>query len=271
MPIVCCGSCEFWHPKAPDRTASKKICEYFQSARGCVKDDRCDFLHIVDEQKATTARSSYDRAPMGAPMFGQYGAPPNGGGEGTRPAKRTKAQEVGNTRVCDFYQSARGCAKDERCDFIHQAGAAPHAHHAQAPPGVMSVSAVAAAHQAAAAQYAAATAAAGGYEMPNQDYGAAAAYGAYGGYPLLPLLPLLPRQPTPMPTCLGMICMLPTQLQLATSNPLPAGSNRGTCSFFASGKGCRKGDRCDFAHPSAAPTHLSCERALQSILSDSEL
>jgi len=59
------------------KVENDRLCEYYVSARGCIKNDKCDFLHPKS---------------------------PNG--------------SVTN-RVCDYYNQNRGCIKNETCDFLH--------------------------------------------------------------------------------------------------------------------------------------------------------
>jgi hypothetical protein len=260
--------CEFWHPKAPNGTASKRICEYFQSVRGCAKDDRCDFLHIVDEHKQfPRGGAAASRPLMTAPtMYGgaqmytgdAYGS--SAGGEGTRPPKRTKAQDVGNTRVCDFYQSARGCAKDERCDFIHSHGTgAPASGRPQPAMGGAqnahaTLAQAAAQYQAAAAAYAAATQSLHSQAGTGYDTQAASQdpYSAYPGFSAAPAPSPYAQPGYEMYAAYGGYDASGMAAAVA-----PVGTKHGVCSFYASGKGCRKGEHCDFTHPSATPIATS--------------
>jgi hypothetical protein len=73
------ASCDFNHPTAPDGTVTNHICSFFGSLRGCVKADKCPYLHPI----------RYN--PQGEPC----------------------------TRVCDFFLTAQGCVKSNSCDYLH--------------------------------------------------------------------------------------------------------------------------------------------------------
>jgi hypothetical protein len=99
------------------RGVRSKPCDFFLSPRGCIKGDQCDFSH----------------ARPGAGGF------PGGGGAGSGwmttivsesgyptplplsfsaflPAKKKPLR----AKLCDFFNTARGCVKGDACDFIHQ-------------------------------------------------------------------------------------------------------------------------------------------------------
>jgi len=90
---------------------------FFLSPRGCIKGDQCDFSHV-------------------RPGAGGF---PGGGGMGSGwmttivsesgfptplplsfssflPAKKKPLR----AKLCDFFNTARGCVKGDACDFIHQ-------------------------------------------------------------------------------------------------------------------------------------------------------
>lgn len=268
--------CDFLHPKAPDGSTTLRVCEYFQSARGCAKDARCDFLHVEKQHLPATALVP-DRmgghggrggavnmgmpggygAPhpgYGAPQpgFGGYGGGQGYGGQaaapvGPLPARPTKASEKGNTRVCTFYSSPRGCAKGERCDFVHAASTgggagllpSPHAAppasdpHAAAAYGAYGQQAAYGAY----AGYDMSQYAAAGYGAPAAGYGAPAAAAGYGAY--------------------GAYGASGGGAEYGAAPPSAApqgggGSSGRVCSFFSTPRGCIKGDRCEFVHPAGA-------------------
>lgn len=137
--------CDFDHPAAPNGEVTNKVCEYFQQARGCVKADRCNFLHckapraVNDRaavpiggtllEQAMRAQAHANQLAAAAGMMSSYPtayptaskyAVATSHAVGQRPSVPTMASSTGNPRVCTFYQTERGCAKAERCDFIHQ-------------------------------------------------------------------------------------------------------------------------------------------------------
>lgn len=267
--------CDFWHPKAPDGSTSKRICEYFNSPRGCAKEARCDFLHVEKRHLPATALSGMSMPgmmqpgfpPMTPPVFRGSTYPPGAaaafgfpgwGGAAAAPApvqsRATEAQRTGNGRVCSFYNSARGCAKGDRCDFVHQ-GADGSKATPNAPPSVAYPPAAHAVDPAAAA--AAAASAYGAYDAYGAAYDMYAAYGGayagYGGYGTTPDA--------------GAVAGATSAAGMGGANPYAsmAGSGAGTastatatatngrvCSFFSSPRGCIKGDRCEFVHTAAA-------------------
>jgi hypothetical protein len=99
------------------RGVRSKPCDFFLSPRGCIKGDQCDFSHV-------------------RPGAGGF---PGGGGMGSGwmttivsesgfptplplsfsaflPAKKKPLR----AKLCDFFNTARGCVKGDACDFIHQ-------------------------------------------------------------------------------------------------------------------------------------------------------
>jgi len=133
------AECDFYHPPAGQQQQQQqqgmpmdggmmggqgsgrgqgKPCDYFFSARGCVKGNECDFSHVNPAMQAGGfgAPQMYGQQMQGMmPMMGQQrpgmdmmGRPTFGAG-----AVEKKPQK------CDFFSSERGCIKGELCDFIH--------------------------------------------------------------------------------------------------------------------------------------------------------
>lgn len=86
----------------------KKPCEFFLSARGCVKGDQCDFSHV------RPGASFPDPSALGAfPGLGfPLGLLPQAAGRGAKKPMKPK--------LCEFVNTPRGCVKGDQCDFIHQ-------------------------------------------------------------------------------------------------------------------------------------------------------
>jgi len=263
--------CDFLHPIAPNGSVTRRVCEYFGTRRGCAKEKRCDFLHLncvknrspATTQSTASAYSPYPEYPSHgapAPAYGDpyggapYGAPSSmgsGGVPGMRPAMQTTAQTTGNTRVCSFYQEPRGCAKQERCDFVHQGPEAPAdsllgAPQAAADPNMAAYAqdpAYLAYYQAYLAQAAAA------HATQTQQYGGAPTTGAVEAQPY----PGAAGQAAPAQQSLysyGAYGAGAYADPSAQGAPAPAPSSSGrVCSFFGTQRGCRKGERCDFIHP----------------------
>lgn len=255
--------CDFLHPKAPNGTETKRVCEYFGSHRGCAKEIRCDFLHLnqqvfsrtqaaallqaqtVPFQPPYAVPTGYPPQPAGSYAWpGQPAAPAgagnagNAGIPGMRPSMPTQAQATGNTRVCTFYQEPRGCAKEERCDFVHSGPANAVAQPApqQVDPAMAQYGYDAAYYQAYGMQQPQAAAA-------GTQPGAGAGYGAQGFY-------AAPGQQGAQNAYL----QDPTAAVYGSAPAFGAAPSSGTggervCSFYLTARGCRKGTRCDFSHP----------------------
>jgi len=89
-------TCDFLHPVAPNGTVTTRVCDFFKSPRGCAKDKECDFLHI--ESLRPTAMQP---GMMGGMGMGMGAAAPAG------------------QKICTFFNSPRGCIKGTECDFFH--------------------------------------------------------------------------------------------------------------------------------------------------------
>jgi len=89
-------SCDFLHPAAPNGTVTSKVCEFFNLPRGCAKGAECDFLHPVGLR----------RQPNPSMGMGGMGM----GGMGMAPAGQ---------QICKFFNSPQGCKKGPQCEFYH--------------------------------------------------------------------------------------------------------------------------------------------------------
>jgi len=38
--------CDFLHPKSPNGSVTNRVCDYYNQNRGCIKENTCDFLHV---------------------------------------------------------------------------------------------------------------------------------------------------------------------------------------------------------------------------------
>lgn len=259
------GRCDFLHPKAPNCAETKRVCEYFGTRRGCVKEMRCDFLHLTGAARlrqqtqqqavpaiptqwavaAQPAQQAYAGVQYAYATGWPAVAPPSAstGSEGTpglRSFKPTQAQALGNTRVCNFYQEARGCAKQERCDFIHQGQASAvgaQMSMGQAPSPIQPQQAIQQVqHQQAlmdpAAQYAAYYGSYGTQDASASLY-SQGLYGAATSYANAYL-----AAPGTQEVSMG-----------AAPQAGSASNGQRVCSFYLTARGCRKGTRCDFSHP----------------------
>ena len=189
------ASCDYQHPLAPSGAVTNRICDFFSTPRGCVKGDRCDFLH--------PRRLN----PRGEPC----------------------------TRVCEFYITPQGCLKGNQCDHLH-----PRALPAQ--------------HLNAAAAGGAGRGAGGGAGRGRGGGMAAAAAG--GGVTVRVCEFYL----TPAGCNRGDNCQFLHPTGRAAQQALAAkeaaamgGAGRGgggqpICDYFFSRKGCSKGEHCPFSH-----------------------
>jgi len=121
--------CDFMHPTAPNGTVTTRICEYYLTPRGCSKDKKCDFLHHGGRPQFAT--------PFGAPSGRTGSFPPTFAPRvpvAPKPAVETQGSIDGNTRVCEFYQSQRGCIKGTKCDFLHTEGSSVPSNPAPSYP-----------------------------------------------------------------------------------------------------------------------------------------
>lgn len=107
---------------------SAKPCSFYNSARGCVKDD-CEFAHTPNPMAAYMAQMGANLPPgqanpllmlmstllpaMTSMMNGQM--PPMAGTGGVPPSMIGK-----KPKLCDFFTSSGSCRKGDTCEYIHQ-------------------------------------------------------------------------------------------------------------------------------------------------------
>jgi len=78
---------------------SMKICEFFQTHRGCHKGLACDFAHVAPQQLLGMSGGSSGMTPIG-------------------PVSR--AGKLMKPKLCEYFGTPRGCIKALTCEFIHQ-------------------------------------------------------------------------------------------------------------------------------------------------------
>ena len=99
------------------RVVSPAVCKFYRTKRGCARGVRCPFSHVAEEQVSTDpvsttavcieeglAKRKQDLTEI----------------IGTVSADQT-AGSVVSPVVCKFYRTKRGCARGERCPFLHVA------------------------------------------------------------------------------------------------------------------------------------------------------
>jgi hypothetical protein len=140
--------CDFKHPLSPQGQTTNKVCEYYLKARGCNKGAECDFLHpdvqpeqklLLQSQLAPKSRPcTFFSSPRGCIKGSSCDfAHPSGfgmnqmnfsmGGYGMNPMQQMVGQmgmqqgvgSAGGPKICEFFQTQRGCNKGLACDFAH--------------------------------------------------------------------------------------------------------------------------------------------------------
>eukprot|EP00808_Paulinella_micropora_P017439 g62656.t1 len=91
---------------------NEKMCEYYLQPRGCVKGDKCDFVHLLAPNGAQTTRIC------------QYFMTPNGCVKGDAcDFLHPKSSKPQVDRPCQYFMTPRGCVKGILCEFKHAAPA----------------------------------------------------------------------------------------------------------------------------------------------------
>jgi len=149
--------------------AGQKVCNFFNSPRGCIKGAECDFYHPAQGAGQMQQQPGMDAGGMV-------------GGSGR-----------GQGKPCDYFFSARGCVKGNECDFSH------------VNPAM-----------------------AGGFGTPQM----------YGGQQMQGMMP-------------GMMGGRPGMDMMGRPGGFGAGpveKKPQKCDFFNTERGCIKGEMCDFIH-----------------------
>jgi len=98
-----------------ESTQNRRICAYFQTPRGCVKGNACDFLHpLPDHLPHLSNMSVHGNMQNMQNMQNMPNNMPNNMQSGLQPGN-----DQSNKKVCDFFLTPRGCAKGNQCDFAH--------------------------------------------------------------------------------------------------------------------------------------------------------
>lgn len=194
-----------------------RVCDYYLSARGCVKGEQCDFLHPVAPSGASTNRvCDFYSSPRGCSK-----------GESCdflHPRRISPAGEVTN-RVCDYYVSETGCLKGNQCDFLHPRVLPSGKQSHRGPVGGAGVGAVA---------------------VGGVGQGVGGPRGAGTSTRVCDFYN------TPTGCSKGLNCNFlhpraGSFSPVITSTSAPT-STRKPCDYFFSRQGCKKGEECPFAH-----------------------
>lgn len=103
-------------------TGNSRICNFYQTDRGCAKSEKCDFIHQGPSDGGAAAAGGYGAA--GYDAAGYAAAAGFGGFFGDGSAANFGLPSTtgsGSGKVCTFYGTARGCRKGSKCDFVHPA------------------------------------------------------------------------------------------------------------------------------------------------------
>jgi len=115
---------------SPNPGQKNKLCDFYLTPRGCVKGDKCDFIHVsptpafsmlgAQGWPATMPDGSQAWA-QGLPegMQAQYAGYPAAALQGS-PFAVAAAAVKKKPKLCSFFKTERGCVKGETCEFIHQ-------------------------------------------------------------------------------------------------------------------------------------------------------
>jgi len=104
----------------PQAGKKEKACDFFNTPRGCVKGDACDFTHVraggvAQNPYALSNFPGYPGFPTGA-LGAQFGLPAFGALPGIAAGR---GRGLTKPKKCDFFQTPKGCVKGAQCDFIH--------------------------------------------------------------------------------------------------------------------------------------------------------
>jgi len=198
----------------------KGICDFFLSARGCLKGERCEFLHEYDKKPLNESHS--ESGTDGKKLCSFY-LTDRGCLKGDRCDFLHPTAPNGSVtkRICDFFNTTRGCSKTEHCDFLHIPKPKPD-------PGLAQLAAM--------------------YGLPQQRF---------------PMTPMSMFNASPMQmfnaTPLSMFNMAQNQQlqQVANKSILPSKDGTRLCAFYPTARGCIKGERCEFGHAGVNASKLS--------------
>jgi len=209
--------CDFLHPKSPNGSITNRVCDYYNQNRGCIKGETCDFLHVHPRGFATSL------APLGRGGGGggpdRYGrsslpfSPPVMRGYSSVNISRGPPNNMNNSgddKQCKYFLTNRGCIKGDKCDFSHGASHFPSYHSSS--------------------------------HHSSQQYSQFRQPFQHDPYPPqrgAPSRPLRPKKCEFHNTPSG--CVKGDQCDFIHEK-------NQVCDFFNTSRGCRKGELCDFQH-----------------------
>jgi len=199
--------CDFKHPKSPNGSATSRVCDFYNQPRGCIKGEQCDFLHVRPrgfQQSFAVGRG------RGVPIFP------------SAPIRFPTAIARGDEKTCKFFLSPRGCIKGEKCDFMHSSPLAPPFQSAyfDSSPALYP------------------------YDQPYQQPYRPPYSDPFQAQRRQPVRMLKQKVCEFHNTPRG--CVKGDQCDFIHQKDQP-------CDFFDTPRGCRKGDLCDFKHTTTDP------------------
>jgi len=112
--------------RLPPRKTGDRPCTYFNTPRGCLKGAACDFAHVKGDTaglapgEEAPASQSHSPSPQPASSTASPYSSSSYTSSTIRPPPSAPGAPPKRPRVCEYFNSARGCVKAEMCDFIHQ-------------------------------------------------------------------------------------------------------------------------------------------------------
>ncbi|KAL6601863.1 hypothetical protein U3516DRAFT_602534 [Neocallimastix sp. 'constans'] len=101
----------------------EKICKFFNSKRGCVKGENCDFLHIKidkkDSKKVSEKKNDKKSENNDNENNGESKKSKRNDKKGKKDKTNESSGENGNKKICKFFNTPEGCRKGDKCQFLH--------------------------------------------------------------------------------------------------------------------------------------------------------
>ena len=103
----------------------EKICKFFNSKKGCVKGENCDFLHVKIEKKASEKQeqnknkkhNNKNNDNNNSEEESNNSRKNNNNKKGKKDKKDSSDNE--NKKICKFFNTPEGCKKGDKCQFLH--------------------------------------------------------------------------------------------------------------------------------------------------------
>lgn len=143
-------ACDFLHPGHPkknpssvknDSFSSSSVCRFFNQPRGCAKGNACKFLHEPFKKKSISHEDPENEGEIDSireedskpireekqTITEEHISSQSEGQEPTKSEqfKSTNTDVIKKQRPCSYFNTPRGCAKGDACDFQHISGSKP--------------------------------------------------------------------------------------------------------------------------------------------------